>query len=92
MVPGDQELRSTINDNLGKLSEHPYEEPDKELAMDEGLRKEFAMNLVVFYYSFGRNLKTTKDLFIKYYHHPDAAKVWAAFAKNLQAINKNNDF
>lgn len=92
VVPGDQELRSTINDNLGKLGEQPYEKLDEELAMDEGLRKEFAMNLAVFYYAFGRNLINTKTLFNKYYKYPDAVKVWTAFSKNLLVIKKDSDF
>jgi hypothetical protein len=92
VIPGDKELRSTLNDNLGKLGEKPYQKLDTELAMDEGLRKEIALNLAVFYYSFGRNLIETQKLFNKYYKYPDAKKVWSAFVKNLQGIKKNNDF
>jgi hypothetical protein len=91
VVPGDQELRSIIYDNLGKLGELPFEQPD-EAGMDEGIRKEIAMNLVVYYYSFGRNLALTQQLFNKYYKHPDAKKVWAAFTKNLLYIKKESDF
>ncbi len=90
--PGDQELRSVINDNLGKLSEHPYEKLDEEIPMDNGLRKEFAMNLAVFYYSFGKKLPETQQLFNKYYKFPDARKVWSAFVKQLQDMKKDNDF
>jgi hypothetical protein len=85
-------LRSIINDNLGKLGEQPYEKPDDELAMDKGLRKTIAMNLAVFYYSFGRSLPETQKLFNKYYKHPDAKKIWAAFTKNLLNIKKDSDF
>lgn len=92
IVPGDKELRSTINDNLEKLAELPFEKLDAELAMDDGLRKEFAMNLAVFYYSFGRNISETKMMFNKYYRYPDAAKVWTAFSKNLLYIKKDSDF
>jgi hypothetical protein len=60
--------------------------------MDEGLRKEFAMNLVVYYYSFGRNLAQTQQLFNKYYKFPDAKKIWAEFARQLQGIRKSSDF
>lgn len=91
VVPGDPELRSIINDNLGKLGELPYAALD-ESGMDEGIRKEIAMNLAVFYYSFGRNLAETQRLFNKYYKHPDAKKLWAAFTKNLQYIKKESDF
>jgi hypothetical protein len=92
IVPGDKELRNTINDNLGKLGELPFGKLDDELAMDEGLRKEVAMNLAVFYYSFGRNMLETQKLFNKYYRYPDAAKVWTAFSKSLLYIKKDNDF
>ena len=90
--PGDPELRSIINDNLAKLGEQPYEKLDEELAQDNGLRKEFAMNLAVYYYSFGKNLPETQRLFNKYYKFPDAKKVWTEFAKQLLQIRKDNNF
>ena len=92
VAPGDGELKNIINDNLGKLGELPYEKLEDEVAMDNGLRKGFAMNLAVFYYSFGRSLATTQQLFNKYYKYPDAKKVWTAFIKNLLYIKKDNDF
>ncbi len=92
VVPGNAELKSIINDNLAKLGEQPYEKLDDELSMDEGLRKEVAMNLIVFYYSFGRNLTETQRLFNKYYKHPDAKKIWTAFTKNLVYLKQDNDF
>lgn len=92
IVPGDKELRNTINDNLGKLSELPFGKLENELAMDEGFRKEVAMNLAVFYYSFGRNIGETQKLFNKYYKYPDAKKVWTAFNKTLLFIKKDSDF
>lgn len=92
VVPGDQELKSIINDNLGKLGEQPYEELDDDLAHDDGLRKEIVLNLAVYYYSYGKNLVETQRLFNKYYKHPDAKKIWTAFAKQLQQIRSDNDF
>lgn len=92
VVKGDQELRSTINDNLGKLGEQPYELLEDEISFDNGLRKEVALNLAVFYYSFGKSLPATKQLFDKYYKFPDARKVWTSFVKNLQEVRANNDF
>jgi hypothetical protein len=92
VIPGDRELRSSIIDNLGKLGEQPYEKLENESSSDKGLRKEFAINLAVFYYSFERNLTETQKLFNKYYKYPDAKKVWAAFVKQLQSIKKENDF
>ena len=92
VVPGDKELHSAILDNLGKLGELPYEKLMDDMAQDNGQRKEFAINLAVFYYSFGKNMLETKKLFNKYYKYPDAKKVWAAFTKQLQFIKKDNDF
>ncbi len=92
VIPGDKDLRSSINDNLGKLSEQPYEKLEDEMAQDNGLRKAFAINVAVFYYSFGRNIPETQKLFTKYYKYPDANKVWAAFVKQLQSIRKESDF
>lgn len=92
VLPGDAELKSVINDNLGKLCEQPYVKLDSEIPMDEGLRKEVAMNLVVYYYCFGRNLAATQQLFNKYYKYPDAKKIWTAFTKNLLYIKQDNDF
>jgi hypothetical protein len=88
---GDQELRSRINDNLAKLSEQPYQQLDDELQQDNGLRKEFALNLVVYYYSFGKNIIETQKLFNKYYKFPDAKKVWSEFIKTLNYVKKDSD-
>ncbi len=89
---GDSELRSMINDNLAKLAEQPYQPLEEDIDQDNGLRKEFAKNLAVFYYSFGKNIAQTQALFNKYYKHPDAKKVWAAFVKQLQYMKKDNTF
>ena len=90
IVPGDKELKSMINDNLAKLGEQPYEKLEDDLAQDNGLRKAVALNLIVYYYSFGKNLPETQKLFNKYYKHPDSKKVWAAFLKQLQYIPKES--
>jgi hypothetical protein len=92
VIRGDQELRSTIYDNLGKLGEQPYQQLMDPADQDNGLRKEVAMNLAVFYYSFGKNLVETKKLFDKYYKFPDSKKVWTAFLVQLKTLSTNNDF
>ena len=91
-VPPEKELRSIINDNLGKLGEQPYEKLDSASSFDNGLRKEFALNLAVYYYSYGRNMIEIQKLFNKYYKFPDAKKVWAAFVQNMLSLRKQNDF
>jgi hypothetical protein len=92
VIPGDKELRSTINDNLAKLGEQPYQKLSNEIDQDNGLRKEVAFNLANFYYSFGKNITETKKLFDKYYKFPDAKKVWAEFFGILNGIKKDNSF
>lgn len=94
VAPGDKELRSTINDNLDKLGELVMDIPSDGdgIDQDEGIRKAVAMNLAVFYYSFGKNLVETQKLFNKYYKHKDAKKVWTEFAKALNGIKSTSDF
>lgn len=88
---GTSELRSMIRDNLAKLGEQPYE-PLEVLSQDNGLRKEFALNLAVYYYSFGKNLVATRGLFNEFYRFPDKKDVWAEFQKILQLIKSQNSF
>ncbi|MBI3139189.1 MAG: hypothetical protein HYZ15_11430 [Sphingobacteriales bacterium] len=90
--PGDPELKTLILDNLDKLGEQPYQPLEEDIAQDNGLRKEIALNLVVYYYSFGKNLAGTLQLFYKYYRHPDVKTTWAAFVKQLQYLQQENDF
>jgi hypothetical protein len=92
VVPGDQELKATILDNLGKFSERPFENLPDLSSFDNGLRKEYALNLAVYYFSFGKNLLETQKLFNKYYKFPDAKKVWASFVGTLNDIKKDNSF
>ena len=91
VLPGDAVLKATIKDNLRKLSEHPYQEL-AEGEFDDGLRKEFALNLIVYYYSFGKNLPETEKLFNTYYKFPDAKKIWYSFLGYLNDIKKENSF
>lgn len=88
----DNEFKSIINDNLGKLGEQPYQAPGDDPIVDDGLRKEFAINLAAYYFTYGKNLAATQQLFNKYYKYPDAKKVWAAFTRQLTAIRSANTF
>lgn len=92
VVPPAADLKTTITNNLTKLSKQPYKKLATEDEFDNGLRKEFAMNMAVYYYSFGKNVTETQALFTKYYKYPDAQKVWKAFAEQLQALKENNSF
>ncbi|MBS1620488.1 MAG: hypothetical protein JST10_05785 [Bacteroidetes bacterium] len=92
VIPGDQELKNTITDNLAKLKEKPYQKLQSESDQDDGMRKAFALNLAVYYYSFGRNLIQVKSLFDKYYKFPDSKKVWELFVETLNGVRESNDF
>lgn len=92
IVPFDAELKSIINDNLGKLGEQPYQKIDPDLAQDEGLRKAFALNLAAYYFSFGKNILETQKLFNRYYKYPDKKTVWTAFVKQLRYMQTQTDF
>jgi hypothetical protein len=92
VLPGDKELKAEILDNLEKLAEQPFVKLAETSDQDNGLRKEFALNLMVYYYSFGKNLAETKKLFDKYYKFPDAKLVWTEFNKTLQGIKSRNNF
>lgn len=91
VIPSDDVLRSMIRDNLDKLSEQPFAEMD-DVSQDNGLRKEFALNLAVFYYSFGKNLAETQRLFNTYYKFPDKKIVWKEFYRLLLNVRQKNDF
>ncbi|MBS1654338.1 MAG: hypothetical protein JSU05_05780 [Bacteroidetes bacterium] len=92
VVQGDNDLRSQLKDNIAQLGEQPYQELKEEYDFDNGLRKELAINMAVYYFSFGKNLPEIKALFDKDYKHPDAGKVWTAFVQQLNAIKKDNNF
>jgi len=92
VVPGDPALKKMIRDNLEKLGKQPYQPLEDEIDQDDGLRKEMALNLAVYYYSFGRNAEETRLLFYRYYKHPDARKVWSGFTRQLRYVLAQNDF
>lgn len=92
LVPGDDNLLSTINKNLGLLGKMTFTPIDPDLMQDDGLRKEIALNLAVYYFSFNRHLENTRQLFTRHYKHPDAAKIWLQFRRQLSYMQEVNDF
>lgn len=90
--PGDTALKKIINANLSLLGSRPFQALDEEWSQDDGWRKEIALNLAVFYYSFGRNLSATCQLFLKHYRHPDAVRFWDRFREQIRYIRTQNDF
>lgn len=75
--------------NLQVLHDHGYEEIEDGM-MDNGWRKEFAMNFAVWHYNNGKNWNATKKLFDQYYTFQDAAKVWKEFVNTLKAGEKQS--
>ncbi len=75
--------------NLEVLKKHGYQEIEGEL-MDNGWRKEFAMNFAVWHYNNGKNWNSTKTIFDKYYSFPDSVSVWKEFYTSLRDTEKES--
>ncbi|MEO5995304.1 MAG: hypothetical protein ABIN89_01320 [Chitinophagaceae bacterium] len=76
--------------NLAILQKHEYEKVEG--MMDNGWRKEFAINFAIWHYNHGKNWKKTKKLFDKYYDFQDEARVWKEFHRTLIESEKENSF
>lgn len=76
--------------NLEILQQHGFEKIVG--LMDNGWRKEFAINFAIWYYNHGKEWKQTKRLFDKYYTFKDADKVWKEFYRTMKEIAKENSF
>lgn len=75
--------------NLQVLHDHGYEEMQDGM-MDNGWRKEFAMNFAVWHYNNGKNWDATRKLFDQYYTFKDAAKIWKEFYSTLKDAEKQS--
>jgi hypothetical protein len=91
VLNNDPEKEKELLSNLDILKNHGYEELDQGL-MDNGWRKEFAMNFAVWHYTHGKNWAATKSLFDKYYTFKDADRVWIEFYNSLTEAEKENSF
>lgn len=92
ILRGDEELRQKINNNLEIISKLKWDGGAGDEKFDDGRRKEVALNLATYYYSFGKNINDTKSLFYKYYKFKDANKVWTDFFTTLRHMMSTNDF
>lgn len=90
IIPYDNVAEQQNLANLESLTKHGYEKVED--LMDNGWRKEFAMNFAVWYYNHHKNWESTKDLFNKYYKFPDSARVWKEFYRTLREAEKENSF
>lgn len=84
--PGDEEQ---LMKNLEILKQEGVVKIDED-GIDNGVRKEFAMNFAVYYFNHGRDLDATKKLFDQYYVFKDARKVWKEIASYLKDTKKYN--
>lgn len=89
VVPGDEVVKQKITKNLQYIKKLGWDGGVKEDDFDDGRRKELAINLAVYYFSFGQNLTNTRQLFSAYYPFKDATKVWKAFAESLANVKTN---
>jgi hypothetical protein len=76
--------------NLEILQNHGYEKIEG--MMDNGWRKEFAINLAIWHFNHGKNWKLTKSMFYHYYKFKDAGRVWKEFYRTMTDAAKENDF
>lgn len=90
IIPYDSTEEKQNLRNLDILQRHGFEKVEG--LMDNGWRKEFAMNFAVWHYNHGKNWKSTKKLFDKYYNFKDAVKVWNEFYNILRDTEKENSF
>ena len=91
VVPYNADVEKQVETNLNLLKNHGFVELDGGL-MDNGWRKEYAMNLAVWHFNHGKNWEATQKLFAQYYPFKDASNVWAEFTRSLKAAEKENSF
>ncbi|MBC8033547.1 MAG: hypothetical protein H7Y03_05340 [Chitinophagaceae bacterium] len=88
LVPYDAATGKQLIRNLEILNKHGYEE--LEGLMDNGWRKEFAMNFAVWHYNNGKNWNKTKKIYDKYYTFKDATGVWKELYTSLKDAGKES--
>lgn len=88
-VPGTETLRQAVAKNLQLIKKLGWDGGVKEGEFDDGRRKETALNLAAFYFSFGQNLPATKSLFAAHYPWKDADRVWKDFVSGLNHLKGN---
>ncbi len=87
VIPFLSEAEKQLLKNLQILNEEG-KRADMDKARD--IKKEFAMNLAVYYYNQRRNIRLTKELFDVYYPFNDGRMVWKEFMEYLQNIAEFN--
>ena len=77
-------------DNLKVLHDHGFEK--LEGMIDNGWRKEFAINTVLWHFNHGKDWTTTKKLFDEFYRFPDRKKVWNELYRTIIETSRENTF
>lgn len=50
---------------------------------DDGTRKEYALNIISYFFNSERNIEKTKSIFFKYYESSDKEKIWNAIEEYI---------
>lgn len=91
VVPGSVKLKHRIINNLKIITRKKMSVVQGD-DFDSGERKAFALNLAVYYYTFGKNINASKKLFDTYFKSIDAKEVWQRFVDDIKEIKENNTF
>ncbi len=79
-------LNEGIEENLKTLKAKGI--PDmNDFSQDDGTRKEYALNIVSYFFNTDRNLTKTKELFYSYYNHDDKNRIWNELEEYLNGKN-----
>ncbi|MEJ7740845.1 MAG: hypothetical protein WKF97_25790 [Chitinophagaceae bacterium] len=90
ILPYDKAAEKQNLINLDILQKHGFEKVEG--LMDNGWRKEFAMNFAVWHFNHGQKWDETRAIFNRYYQFRDAAKIWEEFYNTLNDSRKENTF
>jgi len=81
-------LNEGIEENLKTLKAKGIPNmTNDDFSQDDGTRKEYALNIVSYFFNTDRNLTKTKELFYSYYNHDDKNRIWNQLEEYLNAKN-----
>lgn len=86
----NDKLNADIEENLKILKAKGIPNMSNEsYSQDDGTRKEYAINIVAYFFNLDRNLANTKELFYNYYNHDDKNKIWNELEEYLNVKNSS---
>lgn len=86
-LPTDKSLNSKIEQNLYTVKKGRIKRVNDD-GNDDGTRKLFCENLVLFYFNNNGKLEKARDLFYKYYLELDKYAIWEDITKMITKISK----